>query len=202
MSDVPRNRTPPCLQLGAQLGGVVQLAVVGDARARRDHRLRPGRREVEDREPAVPEVYLAVAGGVRVGPVAVRAAVGDGRGHPVGDAPAVGPAVGPCDAAHVDWVLLRSAAGESVVDTDVGGRLVAPGEDVLDPAAALVTHLLAPDLVVEQLQHGVAVLVDLVGRGVDRGVLRPTPSSPPGRTRRPAARRPCTPSSCSSWRRR
>ena len=62
VSDVPRNRTPARLQLGAQLRGVVQLAVVGERQPVGDHRLRAGLRQVDDRQPAVAQVDLTGAG--------------------------------------------------------------------------------------------------------------------------------------------
>ena len=68
-------------QFRAQLPKVVDLAVVGDdvAAAGRMHRLRAGRREVDDRQPAVAEPDA----GLRIAPAsaAVRSAVSKGVRH-------------------------------------------------------------------------------------------------------------------------
>src|SRR5829696_2734422 len=62
-------------------------------------------------------------------------------------------------------------ADELVVDLDVRGALVRPPERALDPGAGDVAHGTPPRRVVEELDDGARVAVDVAVRQVDRGVL-------------------------------
>ena len=71
-----------------------------------------------------------------------------------------------------------------------------------DPLATDPAHRGAPLRMIQQADDSAREQADVVGFDVHGGSRRPTPASRAGRRRRPAARRPCTPSSCSSSTRR
>ena len=67
---VPLEAPPTRLKLGAEIAGVVDLAIVGEdaSAAARHHRLRAGRRQIDDGKPGVAEHHA----GVGVSPQAMR----------------------------------------------------------------------------------------------------------------------------------
>jgi len=69
----------------------------------------------------------------------------------------------------------RHPADELVVDLDVRGALVRPTERALDPGAADLAHRPPPRRVVEELEDGPRVAVDVAVRHVDRGILGRNP---------------------------
>ena len=122
----PARRDARALQLGAQLGVVVDLAVEGEhpAPGLRQHRLLSGGGQVDDREPAMRERDAGLA----VGPhaVVVGAAMRDGIGHMTGDellAPRVRSADETRYAAHLGC---RYRCGAGLAISEPGERLVPP----------------------------------------------------------------------------
>ena len=103
------------LERGTQLGGIIDLAVIGDdeAAAGRHHRLRAGGRQIDDREPPVAERQagrVVAPQPARVGP-AMEQAVAHRlrqRRHPIGRR-APPPVPHACYAAHCARVLARGA---------------------------------------------------------------------------------------------
>ena len=83
MSDVPTNETPFFLKVKAEFWIVVDLAIVGEhpPAVCSQHRLMPGRRQVDDREPTMPECYATF----RPDSTAIRPPMQDGRQHAFGE---------------------------------------------------------------------------------------------------------------------
>ena len=102
----------------------------------------------------------------------------------------------------LDLARAPGSPEQPVVDTEVSLPLVLPSELVFDPGPRDHCHLLAPVLVVEQLQGSCGRSPRSRWEWRRRRRHRPRPGSRAGRKRPSGARRPCTPSSCSSSRRR
>jgi hypothetical protein len=91
----------PRFEVAAQLGVIVNFAIVveHEAAVRGVHRLVPGRRQIDDRQPPVGEADAGV--GIDPAPFVIRSAVGDHPRHPLEE---VGfestPTDQACNAAH------------------------------------------------------------------------------------------------------
>jgi len=168
-------------KLGAQFGGVVDFAIVGEHHAAtgRDHRLMPGRAEVDDRQAAVAQRDA----GLVVGPdiAAIRATMDQPVGHHPGDAAEIAgglwlknsgnSAHRPASGFRRD--RCRCASAKVTIDVEV-----APG-DLLDRKRALGqrsagdTHLKAGLPVFDQAADRAGQRRAIASRHQTAGLVRP-----------------------------
>ena len=185
-----RPRCPTWWRTGPR-GRAARAAARGSCTARRcsvsvspplAERLVGGAGQVDDRQPAVPQDHRGVGSTSSTTAPASGPRWRDPVDHRRDEHLAVGLLVRARDAAHAQasapatGTAARAARARQLVeDPQVALLLVLPGQVLLDALPPPATHLGARGRVVDEVDDGAGVLVDVVGPHVDGGVGRGDP---------------------------